>query len=112
MGRTGDQRRDGIGPLVEEALECPFTNGPDLGIKILKGSLVAEAHLLPHLRNDSDQWLATAHLSIPQSVIASPLQCLVRRGGAELFGKKLLIVVVVADPIPKKGVVFEDSEAR
>jgi hypothetical protein len=53
---------------------------------------------------------ATAHLSIPQSMIASPLQCVVRRGGAELFGKKLLILVVVTDPIPKEGVVFEDGE--
>ena len=54
--------------------------------------------------------LATAHLSTPQSMIASPLQCVVRRGGAELFSKKLLILVVVTDPIPKEGVVFEDGE--
>jgi hypothetical protein len=54
--------------------------------------------------------LATAHLSISQSMIASPLQCVVRRGGAGLFGKKLLILVVVTDPIPKEGVVFEDGE--
>jgi hypothetical protein len=54
--------------------------------------------------------LATAHLSISQSMIASPLQCVVRRGGAELFGKKVLILVVVTDPIPKEGVVFEDGE--
>ena len=43
-------------------------------------------------------------------MIASPLQCVVRRGGAELFSKKLLILVVVTDPIPKEGVVFEDGE--
>jgi hypothetical protein len=35
---------------------------------------------------------------------------LVRRGGTELFGKKLLILVVVTDPIPKERVVFEDGE--
>ena len=35
---------------------------------------------------------------------------MVRHGRAELFGKKVLILVVVADPIPKEGVVFEDSE--
>jgi len=35
---------------------------------------------------------------------------LVRRGRTELFGKKLLILVVVTDPIPKEGVVFEDGE--
>ena len=61
-------------------------------------------------RNGCIERLATAHLPIPQSMIASPLQCVVRRGGAELFGKKLLILVVVTDPIPKEGVVFEDGE--
>ena len=35
---------------------------------------------------------------------------MVRRGRTELFGKKLLILVVVTDPIPKEGVVFEDGE--
>jgi hypothetical protein len=35
---------------------------------------------------------------------------LVRRGGAELFGKKFLILVVVTDPIPEERVVFGDSE--
>jgi hypothetical protein len=35
---------------------------------------------------------------------------LVRRGGAGLFGQKFLILVVVTDPIPKEGVVFEDGE--
>ena len=35
---------------------------------------------------------------------------MVRRGGAELFGKKFLILVVVTDPITKGGVVFEDGE--
>ena len=54
--------------------------------------------------------LATAHLSTSQSMIASPLQCVVRRGGAELFGEKFLILVVVTDPIPKEGVVFQDGE--
>ena len=54
--------------------------------------------------------LATAHLPISWSVIASPLLCLVRRGGAGLFGQKFLILVVVTDPIPKEGVVFEDGE--
>jgi len=43
-------------------------------------------------------------------MIASPLQCVVRRGGAELFGEKFLILVVVTDPIPKEGVVFQDGE--
>jgi hypothetical protein len=43
-------------------------------------------------------------------MIANPLQCLVRRCGAELFGKKLLILVVVTDPIPEERVVFEDGE--
>jgi hypothetical protein len=35
---------------------------------------------------------------------------LVRRGGEDLFGKKLLILVVVPDPIPKEGVAFEDGK--
>jgi hypothetical protein len=35
---------------------------------------------------------------------------LVRRGGAELFGKKLLILVVVTDSIPEERVVFENGE--
>jgi len=43
-------------------------------------------------------------------MIASPLQCVVRRDGAELFSKKLLILVVVTDPIPEERVVFEDGE--
>jgi hypothetical protein len=43
-------------------------------------------------------------------MIASPLQCVVRRGGAGPFGKKLLILVVVTDPIPKEGVAFEDGK--
>jgi hypothetical protein len=38
------------------------------------------------------------------------LHRLVRRGGEELFGKKLLILVVVTDPIPKEGVAFEDGK--
>jgi hypothetical protein len=38
------------------------------------------------------------------------LDRLVRRGGAKLFGKKFLIFVVVADPIPEERVVFEDGE--
>ena len=35
---------------------------------------------------------------------------MVRRGGEELFGKKLLILVVVTDPIPKEDVAFEDGK--
>jgi hypothetical protein len=38
------------------------------------------------------------------------LHRLVRCGGAELFGKKFLILVVVTDPIPEERVVFEDGE--
>ena len=35
---------------------------------------------------------------------------MVRRGEEELFGKKLLILVVVTDPIPKEGVDLEDGK--
>jgi len=35
------------------------------------------------------------------------LHRLVRRGGAKLFGKKFLILIVVTDPIPEERVVFE-----
>jgi len=38
------------------------------------------------------------------------LHRLVRRGGAKLFGKKFLILIVVTDPIPEERVVFEDGE--
>jgi hypothetical protein len=38
------------------------------------------------------------------------LDRLVRRGGAELFGKKFIILVVVTDPIPEERVAFEDGE--
>jgi hypothetical protein len=47
---------------------------------------------------------------MPQGCVARLLHRLVRCGRAELFGKKLLILVVVTDPIPKEGVVFEDGE--
>lgn len=76
-------------------------------MQVGKATSIASATSTP---NDCIERLATAHLSIPQCVIASPLQCLVRRGGAELFGKKLLILVVVTDPIPKEGVAFEDGK--
>jgi hypothetical protein len=61
-------------------------------------------------QNDSDQRLAAKGFSMPQGCVARLLHRLVRCGRAELFGKKLLILVVVTDPIPKEGVVFEDGE--
>ena len=61
-------------------------------------------------QNDRDQQLAKVGLSTPQDVRARLLHRLVRRGGEELFGKKLLILVVVTDPIPKEGVAFEDGK--
>ena len=60
--------------------------------------------------NIRDQQLATIGLSLPQAVRARLLHRLVRRGGEELFGKKLLILVVVTDPIPKEDVAFEDGK--
>jgi len=65
---------------------------------------------LPGCPNDRDQQLAKVGLSTPQDVRARLLHRLVRRGGEELFGKKLLILVVVTDPIPKEGVAFEDGK--
>jgi len=40
------------------------------------------------------------------------LHRLVRRGGAKLFGKKFLILIVVTDPIPEERVVFEPTRTR
>jgi hypothetical protein len=60
--------------------------------------------------NDRDQQLAKVGLSTPQDVRARLLHRLVRRDGEELFGKRLLILVVVTDPIPKEAVAFEDGK--
>jgi len=77
---------------------------------VLPSFIVVAVRTRSRPANDRIERLATARLSIPQSVIASSLQCVVRRGGAGLFGQKFLILVVVTDPIPKEGVVFEDGE--
>jgi hypothetical protein len=61
--------------------------------------------------NARDQQIAAKGLFVPKDALASLLHRLVRHDLARLLSKKLLILVVVTNPIPEERVILEDRQS-